>query len=85
LSHKETCAGWNASRTTPTRSALDGAEINGLAQPRGEAGHDRFGVVTGPVEAAVDRALDPFAQRVEQRRDGQSRGRHRYWSGCCRQ
>jgi hypothetical protein len=28
-------------------------EVNGLAQPRGEAGDHRLGVVTSPVETAV--------------------------------
>jgi len=43
-------------------------EIDGLAQPRGERGHDRLGMVACPVEPAVDGVLDPLAQRVEQRR-----------------
>jgi hypothetical protein len=49
--------------------ALHRVQINGLAQPRGERGHDRLRVVARPVEPAVHGVLHPPAQRVEQRRD----------------
>ena len=46
----------------------DRVDLDGVAQPRGERGDGRFGVVAGAVEAAVDEVLDALAQRVEQRR-----------------
>ena len=42
-------------------------KVNRPAQPRGEGSYDRLCVVAGAVEPAVHRALDPLAQRIEQR------------------
>jgi hypothetical protein len=44
--------------------ALNGIETDSLAQPGGEGGHHRLGVVVRPVEPPVDRALDSPAERV---------------------
>jgi hypothetical protein len=57
---------------------LHGVKVYDLPQPRVERGHQRFGVITGPVEVAVHGALDPAAQRVEQRRGHQRGGRDRH-------
>jgi hypothetical protein len=69
-SDTDTWAGWNASWTTPTRS-LYLVQIDGLAQSRGECGHDCLGIVACSVEPAVDDMLHPLAQRVEQCRGAQ--------------
>jgi hypothetical protein len=56
-----------------------GVEVSGLAQPGMEGSHHRFGVITGPVEPAINAALHPAAQWIEQRRGDQRGGgdRHR--------
>ena len=51
--------------------APDRVQIDRVAQPRDERGHDCLGVVVRPVEPAVDGTLHSLAQRVEQRRDDQ--------------
>ena len=53
----------------------DRVELDRVAQPRGERGDGRLGVVAGAVEAAVDEPLDAQAQRVEERRRRERRGR----------
>ena len=45
---------------------LDGVEIDGVLQPRGERGDDSVGVVAGPVEPAVHDPLYLAAQGREQ-------------------
>ena len=53
----------------PAYGAVDGVEqvgadrvdLDRVAQPRGERGDGRLGVVAGAVEAAVDEALDALA------------------------
>ena len=47
---------------------LHHVKVNRPAQPRSEGSYDRLCVVAGAVEPAVQRALDPLAQRIEQRR-----------------
>ena len=57
---------------------LDGGEVDRLAEAAGEGGHRGLGVVAGAVEAPVHDALDPLAQRVEQRGRGERSGRDRH-------
>jgi hypothetical protein len=44
----------------------DCVQIDRVAQAHGECRDDRFGVIAGAVEAAVDDPLHPLSQRVEQ-------------------
>jgi hypothetical protein len=53
-----------------------GVQVDLLAQPGAEGRHCLGGVVAAPVEAPVDRGLDPPAGRLEHRGHGQGRGRH---------
>src|SRR5436305_992059 len=53
----------------------DGVDIDRVAQPGAERGDNRFGVVAGAVEAAIDEPLQTTPQRAEQRRGGKRRGR----------
>ncbi len=48
-------------------------EIDLVAQPGGEGVDGALGVVAGAGEAAIDRILDPPAQRTEQRNDRERR------------
>ena len=42
--------------------AVEGVQVDLVAQAQGEAVHGAGGVVAAPVEAPVDQALDPAAQ-----------------------
>ena len=76
-SHSDTCAGCTVSRTTPRRSAPERVEVELVAQPPAERLERPRRVVAAPVEAPVDRALDPRPRRAEQRRHRQRRHRDR--------
>jgi hypothetical protein len=56
-------------------------QVDRIPEPAGEGGHRRLGVIASTVEAPVDGPLDPLAQRVEQHRGDQRRGRHAHLAG----
>jgi hypothetical protein len=60
---------------------LHRGQVDGIPEPAGEGGHRRLGVVVSAVEAPVDGPLDTLAQRVEQHRGDQRRGRHAHLAG----
>ena len=57
----------------PDDVAADRGQVDLVAQPLGEVDGGSLGVVAGPVEAVVDRGLDPPPERLEQG-GGQERG-----------
>ena len=66
LIHTEACAGSTARLTTSSSSRPHGFEVDGVPQPCREGRNRRLRVVAGAVEAAIDHALDPDSERVEQ-------------------
>jgi hypothetical protein len=58
----------------PQQLALQGVQVDLVAQPGREGVQGAGGVVAAAVEAAVDQVLDSAAQRRERRRGGQGGG-----------
>ena len=59
----------------------DRVQVDRVLQPGRERRHGLVGVIPGPVEPPVYHLLHPPAQRVEQGRCRQSRGRHLHRRG----
>ena len=71
----DACVGWSTRLHGLEQVGADCVELDGVAQPSGERGDGRLGVVAGSVESAVDQPLDAQAQRVEERGRRERRGR----------